>query len=138
MEIQGQRKSAMSQINVTPFVDVMLVLLIIFMVTAPMMQNGVNVKLPEVDNAASVSTNDDTVTVSINKAGEIYLGKTQITDLSKLGAVVNQVLASKKHRAVHLEADRKVDYGTVAKVVAALQAAGVTELGLVTEMDQAN
>jgi biopolymer transport protein TolR len=125
------RRTALSQINVTPFVDVMLVLLVIFMVTAPMMDKGLDVNLPEVKNAPAMTVKENTLHVSISAAGQISIDTAQVESVEKLRAVLTQSAAGKKERQVLLEADRKVPYGQVAAVMAAIRAAGIEKVGMV-------
>ena len=131
----GSRRS-LSQINVTPFVDVMLVLLIIFMVTAPMMEKGVEVQLPEVENAPTIEGMKEPLVVTVNAKGGISIGSSQVESVQKLTPVLQQVLAKRKEKEVFLEADRKVAYGRVVQVMAAIKAAGVEKLGMVAEEPQ--
>ena len=128
-----QRRTALSQINVTPFVDVMLVLLVIFMVTAPMMDKGLDVNLPKVKDAPDMSVKDQPLTVTIGATGEISIGKARVESIAKLGAVLSQATAGSKERQVLLEADRKVPYGQVAAVMAAIRAAGIEKVGMVLQ-----
>ncbi|MDA3904338.1 MAG: protein TolR [Desulfuromusa sp.] len=130
------RRSSMSQINVTPFVDVMLVLLIIFMVTAPMLDQGVEVNLPEVAEAPGLPVQQEPLVVTIEKSGQILIGKAKIDQLSKLGPVIQQALKGKPDREVFLEADEKVAYGRVVQVMAAVKKAGVEKLGMVTRLPE--
>ena len=132
---RGQR-SNMSQINVTPFVDVMLVLLIIFMVTAPMMDQGVEVDLPEVAEAPGLPVQQDPLVITLERNGQILIGKAKIDHLSKLGPVIQQALKGKPDREVFLEADENVPYGRVVKVMAAVKKAGVDKLGMVTRLPE--
>ena len=127
------RARAMSQINVTPFVDVMLVLLIIFMVTAPMLETGVEVNLPEVADAPGLEETKEPIVVTINRSGAIFVGKSQVNDPKKLTPVIREMLARNKERAVFLEADKGVAYGQVVPVLAALRKTGVTRLGMVSQ-----
>jgi biopolymer transport protein TolR len=131
----GSRRS-LSQINVTPFVDVMLVLLIIFMVTAPMMEKGVEVQLPEVENAPAIEGMKEPLVVTVNEKGGISIGSSKVESVQKLTPVLQQVLAKRKEKEVFLEADRKVAYGRVVQVMAAIKAAGVEKLGMVAEEPQ--
>lgn len=131
----GSRRT-LSQINVTPFVDVMLVLLIIFMVTVPMMEKGVEVQLPEVDNAPNLEGMKEPLIVTVDQQGRISIGRSQIESLQQLTPVLQQVLAKRKEKAVFLEADKKVAYGRVVQVMAAIKAAGVEKLGMVAEEPQ--
>ena len=130
------RRSSMSQINVTPFVDVMLVLLIIFMVTAPMLDQGVEVDLPEVAEAPGLPAQQEPLVITLQKDGQILIGKARIDQLSKLGPVIQQALKGKPDREVFLEADEKVPYGRVVQVMAAVKKAGVEKLGMVTRLPE--
>lgn len=130
-----QRRTSLSQINVTPFVDVMLVLLVIFMVTAPMMDKGLDVNLPQVKDAPAISVTDDPVTVSIGSNGEISIGKAKVESTDKLGAILTQATAGNKGRQVLLEADRLVPYGKVAAVMAAIRATGIEKVGMVMQQE---
>jgi biopolymer transport protein TolR len=127
----GSRKT-LSQINVTPLVDVMLVLLIIFMVTAPMLETGVEVTLPEVENAPGLPQSKEPLIVTVDKKGSISIGKTQVEKPAKLTPVIRQILSTRKDKAVFLEADRAVAYGRVVQVLAAIKQAGVQRLGMVS------
>jgi biopolymer transport protein TolR len=129
----SRRRTVLAQINVTPFVDVMLVLLIIFMITAPMMEKGVDVALPEVENAPNLAAAKEPLIISVTREGEIMVGSSKVQSAAKLTPVLQQVLSERDDKTVYLEADRKVDYGTVVKVMAAIKRAGVTKLGMVAE-----
>ncbi|MCD6526857.1 MAG: protein TolR [Desulfuromonas sp.] len=133
MEIgpRSQRRSSLSQINVTPFVDVMLVLLIIFMVTAPMMEKGVDVNLPEVSQAPNLTAVQQSLIVSIDSRGRISVGKQKVKSTDQLVAVLQQILQSRDSKEVYLEADKVVPYERVVRVLAAIRRAGVTRLGMV-------
>ncbi|HEY6009647.1 MAG TPA: protein TolR [Geobacteraceae bacterium] len=137
MEI-GSRDSSdrgtMSQINVTPLVDVMLVLLVIFMVTAPMMQQGVQVNLPKAD-AKSLSPQEDTVVVSLEKSGRLFINKDQVA-AGDLRARLTSMFASRSKKEVFLKADQDVPYGEVVKAMAEIKQAGIERLGMVTEPSQ--
>jgi len=130
------RRSNMSQINVTPFVDVMLVLLIIFMVTAPMLDQGVTVDLPQVKEAPSLQSKVEPLVVTVEKDGSLLIASSRIKDLSKLGPVILQALKGKEGREVYLEADKAVPYGRVVEVMAAVKSAGIERLGMVTRMPE--
>lgn len=130
----GSSNQPLSEINITPFVDVVLVLLIIFMVTAPMMQQGVEVQLPKTNSKSNVSMKEEDVVLSIDKGKNIFIGKTKIPrkDLSdKLQAVFK----NKTTKDLYLEADKTVDYGFVVDVMAAAKNAGIEKVGLVTDQD---
>jgi biopolymer transport protein TolR len=130
------RRSNMSQINVTPFVDVMLVLLIIFMVTAPMLDQGVSVDLPKIAEAPSLQSQDEPLVVTLEKNGNLSIGKTRIAEVDKLAPVILQALKGKENREVFLEADKAVPYGRVVEVMAVLKKAGIERLGMVTRMPE--
>jgi biopolymer transport protein TolR len=121
----------MAEINVTPLVDVMLVLLIIFMVTAPMMQTGIDVNLPRV-KAKSVDVTEEKLVLTINDAKEIFLNKTKMS-LMDIGTKLEYIFASRIDREVFLRADRNVPYGFVVEVMAEVRKAGVDKLGMITE-----
>lgn len=130
---ESRRRSMLAQINVTPFVDVMLVLLIIFMVTAPMLEKGVDVALPEVENAPNLAAAKEPLVVMVTRDGAIRLEHHQVDTPAKLVPVLQQVLAGRLEQAVYLEADRAVPYGRVVQVMAAMRQAGVTKLGMVAQ-----
>jgi biopolymer transport protein TolR len=121
----------MAEINVTPLVDVMLVLLIIFMVTAPMLQMGIDVNLPRV-KAKSVDVAEEKLVLTINGAKEIFLNKSRIT-LADLGKKLEYIFAARIEREVYLRADRNVPYGFVVEVMAEVRKAGVDKLGMITQ-----
>ena len=123
----------LSQINVTPFVDVMLVLLIIFMVTAPMMETGVEVNLPEVADAPTLEQSKEPLIISVTRDGGIAVGRSQVESPEKLMPVLRQILATREDKDVFLEADRDVPYGRVVQVMAAIKGAGVAKLGMVAQ-----
>jgi len=133
MEIGSRenRSGAMSQINVTPLVDVMLVLLVIFMVTAPMMQQGVQVNLPKTE-AKSLSTDQETVVVSVDKAGRVFINSAE-TSHSDLTAKLAAIFENKAKKEVFLKADTDVHYGEVLKTMAEIKGAGIERLGMMTE-----
>jgi biopolymer transport protein ExbD/biopolymer transport protein TolR len=128
-------KKVNSNINVTPMVDVMLVLLIIFMVITPMLNNKVNVDLP-VASAAVIMENankEDAITVAITRDGKTFLGADQVMNLDELGPKISEKLANKTDKEVYLRADVRAKYGKVMEVVDDIRTAGVSELGMLTE-----
>lgn len=126
-------RSSLSQINVTPLVDVMLVLLTIFMVTAPMLDQGIKVNLPEVSHAPTLAQNHEPLVVSVSRGGTIAIGHSHVNTPEKLVPVLEQVLKGTPDREVFLEADRDVPYGRVVQVMAAMRRAGVQKLGMVSQ-----
>lgn len=126
----GKSRMVMSEINVTPLVDVMLVLLIIFMVTAPMMQQGLEIELPETA-ASGVSTSEEPFVLVINKSKRITVGgqKIPIGDLQKR---LQAIFEKRPNKQIYIQADKAVDYGFVAETMAEVRAAGITNIGLVT------
>jgi biopolymer transport protein TolR len=128
----GQRGSLVSQINVTPLVDVMLVLLIIFMVTAPIIQQGVQVTLPKV-KAAALPGKEEQFIVSITRDSQIYLNDTRMSQ-AELGAKLTAIGRERPDREVFVRADDQVPYGAVIRTMAAIKAAGIENVGMVTEM----
>lgn len=129
----SSRRTVLAQINVTPFVDVMLVLLIIFMVTAPMMEKGVDVALPEVENAPNLASAKEPLIITVTRKGEIMVGNNVVETPAKLTPVLQQVLNERDEKTVYLEADKKVPYGKVVQVMAAIKRAGVAKLGMVAQ-----
>jgi biopolymer transport protein TolR len=131
MQANNGNRRLLSEINVTPFVDVMLVLLIIFMVTAPMMMQGVDVSLPKT-STQPIRTDEERLVVTVTAKQELYLNEYQITVdslMRKLGAIYQ----SQPDRAVFLRADRSVPYGFVVEVMAAIRRSGIVRIGMVTE-----
>jgi len=125
------RYNTMTEINITPFVDVMLVLLIVFMITAPMLTQGVQVSLPEVENT-EMKPEEDPIEIAIKKNGSIYVGTAKV----KEDELLTKLLAIKKVRqnaAILLRADKEVPYGAVMTVMSSLQSSGLVDVGMVTE-----
>jgi biopolymer transport protein TolR len=131
-----RRRSVMSQINVTPMVDVMLVLLIIFMVSAPLLTVGVPIDLPQTQ-AKSLDQDREPLTLSVNLQGQVFLQNSEIAieDLVPKLKAVTDARGGYDER-IYVRGDRKVDYGTVMKVMARLSSAGFRRVALVTEVDQ--
>ena len=122
---------AISQINVTPLVDVMLVLLIIFMVTAPILQQGVTIDLPKVA-AGPLSGDQEQLVVNVTRNGEVLLNNTAMP-LDHLTDKLRAIAAARPDRAVYVRADQAVPYGQVMRTMGAVRAAGLTRVDLVTE-----
>ena len=130
------RRAVMSEINVTPFVDVMLVLLIVFMVSAPLLTVGVPLDLPQ-SQAKSLEQDREPLTISVNVRGQIFLQNTEITPeelVPKLKAITDARGGSDER--VYVRGDKKVDYGTMMRVMGRLSAAGYHRVALVTEVEQ--
>lgn len=132
----GDRHRYVSEINVTPLVDVMLVLLIIFMVTAPMMTKGLDVKLPET-SAKPIPQKKEPVIITVRADGAVILGKTPV-DLGSLKASLAGMKEKGEAEQVLLRADKEVPYGVVAEVIGATHEAGIEDLGLITEPQEDN
>lgn len=130
MQLGSGNDQFMSEINVTPFVDVMLVLLIIFMVTAPMMVQGVDVDLPAA-TSSPLPTEEDHLIISIDNDLKVYINNQEVSAAfltEKLGAVLENL----DHNRVYLKADKKVPYGVVVNVMSQIKKAGVESLGMIT------
>jgi len=127
----GLQNRPLSEINVTPFVDVMLVLLIIFMVTAPMMQQGVDVDLPET-TTQPLRVKNEPLIVSVKKEGKFFIGRKEIP-VTELQAKLEAIFEGRDSKEVFLRADQDAAYGMVVKALAAARGAGAKQLGMVTE-----
>jgi len=131
MAMGGSGGGPMGEINVTPLVDVMLVLLIIFMVTAPLITTGVEVDLPNA-RAAVMEVDEAKLILSINREQQVYLGKTLVPyDKLESALLANERL--KREKELYLQADENVPYGFVVKVMAIIKRAGIEQLGMVTD-----
>jgi biopolymer transport protein TolR len=129
---RGSDRSPISQINVTPLVDVMLVLLIIFMVTASVGQQGITVSLPRAKSQA-LDVSEEIVTVTIDKSLQVYVNSRPVA-LGELGDTLRQVYAHRKNKSIFLKSDSSVAYGDFIKVVSLIKDSGVEQLGMITEM----
>jgi biopolymer transport protein TolR len=125
------RQDLISDINVTPLVDVMLVLLIIFMVTAPMMTHGVKVDLPTTESK-SIKTQEDPLILSITKKRDIFIENYKV-ELGDLKGKLNKIFANRAAKEILLEADKNVPYGFVMTVMSQVKEAGITKVGMITE-----
>ena len=130
MQAGGNDKGFMGEINVTPFVDVMLVLLIIFMVTAPMMVEGVNVDLPET-TAQPLESEKEPLVVTIDKEGQVFINDFK-TSRDIFATKLSKVLEARQDRTVYLKADKTIPYGVVMQVMSEIRSTGVAKLGMVT------
>lgn len=134
-----RKRRAVAEINVVPYIDVMLVLLIIFMVTAPMLMQGVQVDLPNAEAAPVEDQDSEPLIVSVDAAGQLFLnvggGDKQALELATISKRVGAVLRRTPDKPVLVWGDQSVAYGTVVQVMTALQSAGAPSVGLVTESD---
>ena len=131
MNSGGNNRRFMSEINVTPLVDVMLVLLIIFMVAAPMMMQGVDVNLPKT-TTKNIKTTDEPLMLTVNKKKEIFLENHSVT-LDRLELKIKKIFENRREKEVMLRADKDVPYGFIIDVMARVKNAGISKLGMVTE-----
>lgn len=127
---KGRTQTSLSEINVTPFVDVVLVLLIIFMLTAPILQSGIEVDLPKTQTVKAIS--EERVVVTVDKKQTVYVGNDAV-NIHRLGAAVLDRMSGEKTSPVYLRCDQAVPFGAFAKVVDALKQAGLTNINIVTE-----
>ena len=125
------RRPAMAEINVTPFVDVMLVLLIIFMVTAPLIQQGIEIDLPKTQSEG-LTSDEERLVITVKAKGEIFVQRAEV-EPAELEAKLKAILETRQNKEVFLRADAKVPYGLVARALASLRLAGATRIGMVTE-----
>ena len=132
MDVGGAKGGVKSEINVTPLVDVMLVLLIIMMLVAPMLQQGVSVKLPMADNTTDKPEVQGQTVIAVAKDKRIYLNAKLVSE-AELGTKVNEYLESKKDKVVIIKADEEVEYGAVMAAMDGLRQAGIEDIGLITE-----
>lgn len=128
---RSHQNKPLAEINVTPLVDVMLVLLIIFMVTAPMLSMGIDVNLPRV-KSKSVDVSEEKLVLTINEAKEIFLNKTKMP-LGELNSKLEAIFSNRIDREIFLRADKNVPYGFVVEVMSEVRKAGVDKLGMITE-----
>ncbi|UCE54248.1 MAG: protein TolR [Desulfobacterales bacterium] len=131
MTAGGSSDRFMSDINVTPFVDVMLVLLVIFMVTAPMMMHGLDISLPET-TAEPLESEKENLIITIDENNQVYINDYKVT-VDYLKEKLAKILEGRTDREVFLKADKDIPYGTVVQVMAEIKGAGVEKLGMVTE-----
>ncbi|MBW2280572.1 MAG: protein TolR [Deltaproteobacteria bacterium] len=129
----GRRRGAISEINVTPLVDVMLVLLIIFMITAPLIQQGIEVQLPKTQSEG-LTSDEERLVVTVKRDGKIFVQRAEVK-LAELEQKMRIIFETRGNKEVFLRADTKVAYGNVAKTLSALRRAGATRVGMVTEPD---
>ena len=126
-----RRRPPMAEINVTPFVDVMLVLLIIFMVTAPLIQQGVEVELPKT-KSEGLRSREEPLVISVDRKGKIFVQRAEVNP-EKLEEKLVAIFESRGNKEVFIRADARAEYGTVARILAVMQRAGAGKIGMVTE-----
>ena len=127
---QGRTQTSLSDINVTPFVDVVLVLLIIFMVTAPVLQSGIEVSVPKTKTIKQIA--EERLVVTINKKQEIFLGNDPV-NINNIGQRLREKIRDPQGQAIYVRADENVPFGVFATVMDAVKASGITNVSIVTE-----
>jgi biopolymer transport protein TolR len=127
---RGRTQSSLSDINVTPFVDVVLVLLIIFMITAPVLQSGVEVAVPKTRTVKEIS--EERLVISIDRKQRVYLGSEAI-NINEIGARLREKIRDPENQSIYLRADENVPFGAFATVMDAVKQAGISNVSIVTE-----
>jgi biopolymer transport protein TolR len=135
MNLGSGKKGPVSDINVTPLVDVMLVLLVIFMVTAPMLFSGINLKLPKTQKVNTLGLRPELVILSITESEQFYLGKNLISQKDIIPSILKELKKSNTD-VIYLRADYALRYEKVAKLIASLKKGGVSNIALVTEVEK--
>jgi len=135
MQTGGNKKGPMADINVTPLVDVMLVLLVIFMVTAPMLFSGIDLKLPKTQKVNNVTLRPELIILSVSATEQYYIGKNMVTARDLIPSIL-KAFKSSKTDVLYLRADYTLKYEKVAKLIAGLKKAGVSNIALVTEVEK--
>ncbi len=133
----NKKQGPISDINVTPLVDVMLVLLVIFMISAPLMFSGIKLDLPKTKKVNNIQLTKKQVILSISKAGEYFLGDEKFLK-KELSQVILSKFQSNKTDVLYVRADYALDYGIVAKLISTLKRNGIAKIALVTEIDNKN
>ncbi|HXH76026.1 MAG TPA: biopolymer transporter ExbD [Bacteriovoracaceae bacterium] len=136
MKMGSGKKGPIADINVTPMVDVMLVLLVIFMVTAPMLFSGIDLKLPKTQKVNNVGLRPELVILSVTGTDQYYLGKEGVTSKDLIPSIL-KLFKERKTDIIYLRADYSLKYEKVAKLIANLKKAGVSNIALVTEVEKA-
>ena len=131
MDLGGAKGGVKADINVTPLVDVMLVLLIIMMLITPMLNQGVAVRLPEATNSVDKPTTQDNTVIAISKEGSVYLNAKPVSE-AELASKINEALENKKEKTVFINADEEALYSAIMSTMDQLRQAGVEDIGLIT------
>ncbi len=134
MGMQLSNKQLMSEINITPFVDVMLVLLVVFMVTAPMMISGINVDLPKT-SSSPLSGNDEPLTITVTNKGTVYIQDVEI-EMKDLISKLSAITREKKDSRILIRGDKAASYGEIVQVIGSINEAGYSHISLVTVMEE--
>ena len=130
----GRTQTSLSDINITPLVDVVLVLLIIFMVTAPVLQSGIEVNVPKTRSVKEIT--EERLVISINKEQRVFLGNDPV-NINEIGAKIKQKIRDPKHQSIFIRSDEDVPFGAFATVMDAVKATGITNVSIVTQpLDQ--
>ncbi len=132
--LNKNKKGAIADINVTPLVDVMLVLLVIFMITAPLMLNGIKLELPKTKEVNPMNLTTEQVVLSMTLSGELFLGKDKVLEKEVIGLVQGKFKEAKSD-ILYLRADYGIKYGNVARLMSFLKSSGITNIALVTEIE---
>lgn len=133
------RRRAMAEMNVVPYIDVMLVLLVIFMVTAPMMQTGVELDLPSVDTTPLVNdSGGSALIISVSASGEYFIGGSEALNLDALSIQMAEELKDSKTKPIYIRADKEVAYGFLMQAMATAQKVGATNIGLMADPEALN
>jgi biopolymer transport protein TolR len=127
---RGRTETSLSEINVTPFVDVVLVLLIIFMITAPVLQSGIEVAVPKTKTVKEIT--EERIVISIDKSQRVFLGNDAV-NINEIGAKLRSKVRDPEHQSIYLRADENVPFGAFATVMDAVKSAGITNVSIVTE-----
>ncbi len=127
---QGRTQSSLADINITPLVDVVLVLLIIFMLTAPILQSGIEVEVPQTKTVKEIT--EERLVISIDKSQKVYLGNDPI-NINQIGRVLKQRIRDPQHQAIYLRSDEDVPFGAFATVMDAVKSSGISNVSIVTQ-----